>query len=439
VASTYDAFVATLVGGVVDSLPVVTDEIGDTWIHGIASDPIKTMQYREIVRARTACVQSGKCDIRSPQFQNFDFLLAKLPEHTWGMDVKTFLADSTNWSNQQFQKAKNGSNFQLIVNSWIEQRAYISAAINSLGNDIFANTLNQRLAALKPYTPSTQGLSPVNPSMRVFKAGLFDFGFDPDTGAITYLYDKANTKQWVDSSANSGLFRFSYQTYSQSDYSKFFAEYLLCSDCPWAPLDFGKPNMPGNSTITKPLLKELYYGTNETFTLFLQHLTMPTQSVTENGAPRDIYVKITVPANGTTIDVDYQIFGKTSTRLVEALWVSFVPSVTGASGDWELDKLGEWVDAGHIAKNGSKHLHVVNSARWTDDKKNTFQVNPIDAPLISVGYPSAFPTPVDTDPVQASGVHVNLYNNIWGTNYIMWYPFIDADVNTKYRFQLVVS
>ena len=40
VSSTFEAFAAEL-ATVADNLPVITDEIGDTWIHGVASDPRK--------------------------------------------------------------------------------------------------------------------------------------------------------------------------------------------------------------------------------------------------------------------------------------------------------------------------------------------------------------------------------------------------------------
>ena len=30
-------------------------------------------------------------------------LSVQIPEHTWGLDVKTFLADYSNWSNKEFQ------------------------------------------------------------------------------------------------------------------------------------------------------------------------------------------------------------------------------------------------------------------------------------------------------------------------------------------------
>jgi len=41
-ASTFDKFAAEVLSSPVhQQLPVVTSEIGDTWIHGVASDPIK--------------------------------------------------------------------------------------------------------------------------------------------------------------------------------------------------------------------------------------------------------------------------------------------------------------------------------------------------------------------------------------------------------------
>ena len=40
------------------SLPVVEAEIGDTWIHGVASDPLKVARYREVARLRQSMASS---------------------------------------------------------------------------------------------------------------------------------------------------------------------------------------------------------------------------------------------------------------------------------------------------------------------------------------------------------------------------------------------
>lgn len=55
VASTLDDFVYELNLNMHDlDLPVVTDEIGDTWIYGVASDPARLAEFRALLRLRRA-------------------------------------------------------------------------------------------------------------------------------------------------------------------------------------------------------------------------------------------------------------------------------------------------------------------------------------------------------------------------------------------------
>lgn len=42
-------------------LPVVTADMGDTWIGGVASDPVKAQQFRAIQRMRSSCLLSESC------------------------------------------------------------------------------------------------------------------------------------------------------------------------------------------------------------------------------------------------------------------------------------------------------------------------------------------------------------------------------------------
>lgn len=43
-----------------DKLPVITQEIGDTWIQGIASDPRKMAEFRAVERVLGTCLQNGQ-------------------------------------------------------------------------------------------------------------------------------------------------------------------------------------------------------------------------------------------------------------------------------------------------------------------------------------------------------------------------------------------
>ena len=40
-------------------LPIVTQEIGDTWIYGVPSDPVKVARYREVCRLRREWIAQG--------------------------------------------------------------------------------------------------------------------------------------------------------------------------------------------------------------------------------------------------------------------------------------------------------------------------------------------------------------------------------------------
>ena len=84
-ASTFEAFYAAAAAdtSTMKALPVVTQEIGDTWLYGCPSDPLKNVIFRELSRRRAACVLAGQCDPEDEAMQRFDRLLTKIPEHTW--------------------------------------------------------------------------------------------------------------------------------------------------------------------------------------------------------------------------------------------------------------------------------------------------------------------------------------------------------------------
>ena len=106
ISSTFDAFfdVANIASNKA-GLPVVTSEVGDAWIYGVPSDPLKMARLRAVTRVRDDCIARGECDITSPAMRAFDRLLVKVPEHTWGLAQSWFTADYANYTNVQFRAA----------------------------------------------------------------------------------------------------------------------------------------------------------------------------------------------------------------------------------------------------------------------------------------------------------------------------------------------
>jgi hypothetical protein len=76
VASTFDNFTAQL-ATVSSQLPVITKEIGDTWLHGAGSDPQKTAWFKATQAVRTSCLESGQCDPNDYAFRNMSRFLIK--------------------------------------------------------------------------------------------------------------------------------------------------------------------------------------------------------------------------------------------------------------------------------------------------------------------------------------------------------------------------
>jgi hypothetical protein len=50
--------------------------------------------------------------------------------------------------------------------------------------------------------------------------------------------------------------------------------------------------------------------------------------------------------------------------------------------------------------------------------------------------PTVLPFPASGDSQALDGVAYNLHNNVWDTNYILWYPFVAGDESWRARFQI---
>ncbi|KIZ02961.1 hypothetical protein MNEG_4996 [Monoraphidium neglectum] len=172
VASTLEDYAAALLAAAPGlDLPVVTGEIGDTWVHGSACDPLRVADYRAALRARARCVRNATCDSQarsharalacrsisglraclglgctcSPAFKQFSRLIIKVAEHTWGLAFDQNLGDVTNYTNAYLHPRLAALNSQpkyaRIVESWRRQREYVRWALEELpeGHPILAD------------------------------------------------------------------------------------------------------------------------------------------------------------------------------------------------------------------------------------------------------------------------------------------------------------
>ena len=133
------------------------------------------------------------------------------------------------------------------------------------------------------------------------------------------------------------------------------------------------------------------------------------------------------------------MINKTSTRLPESGFVAFNPASTSANSSkerWQIEKMGEIVDVLDVVRNGSQRLHAITGAFFgSSSGAERLRLSSLDVAVATIG--ERFPLPlVDANKPDVSQFAYLLFNNVWGTNYPMWYPFDEADKNSQFRFQI---
>jgi len=401
------------------NLPTVTQEIGDTWIYGVASDPVKVARYRELSRLRRSWIASGK-------FQSGDAtdisLLRKLlleAEHTWGTDTKTWL-DFDNYIPRDLAKMLDTKNYKVVEFSWTEKRQDLFDGIAALPQPL-RDEAQSAIHALAPQPPRLPGASPL-PSGKEIETAHLILAIDPRSGAIYRLRNKKSGREWA--SADHPLALISYQTLSPADYAGFFANYII-STADWAKKDFGKPNIERFGAASREWqtrLSSLEFAEDAENHYLLESLEIHDSEAAASGRaafPQKMYLKLSLPKAEPLVHLEFSWFQKPATRMPEALWLTFNPNVPDQQG-WILDKSGEQVSPFDVVAGGSRHLHSVSSGFAYRDQKHWFSLETLDAPLIALGEKSPLNF-TRTQPDLSGGIHCNLFNNAWGTNYIMWF------------------
>jgi hypothetical protein len=410
------------------NLPVLTQEIGDTWIYGVASDPVKVARYRELLRLRQEWITAGKRKAGDSADLAFLRRFSLAVEHTWGTDTKTWL-DFDHYTPKALAQMLETPKYKTVTGSWIEKRRDIDEAVAVLGTGFRAQA-EERLAGLRPEVPSSSQLKP-HDAASPLDSQHFTVALDPATGAIQHLRNKANGRDWADAAHPLALF--TYQTLSKKDYDHFLATYItLQTD--WAPKDFGKPNIDhfgAQSKLWNPKLIECHSKKDERGVMLHAHLQIADQTAQRSGLvawPEELYLEIFLPNDKPVVDIQFSWFKKQANRLPEAMWLTFQPNAPEVR-NWSVDKVGRPVSPFDVVPGGNRHMHAVNAVNY-QDTSGKWSIETMDAPLVVLGQKSPIYFSKE-QPDIAKGLHFCLFNNGWGTNYVQWFA-----EDMRFRFTL---
>ena len=389
-ASTLDAFGAEMWARR-EKFPIVTQEVGDSWIHGTASDPLKLAQFRALQR-----LYDGY-DVATPERQAFGRGLTLVAEHTWGVDIKTHLQDETAWDRPAFETARaSDKRFAYTEQSWAEQRGYITTALDALGPEdrAAADAALAELAvpaAVEPKADTT------------LSDGGWTAELDSVTGDVVRLTAPSGT---VIAGAGGALLGYRHESYDWAELQRHLESYLQ-HRADWAILDHDKPGLAKAHTAQTAVFapRHLDSGVAE----------MPADAAAELAAPARAEFSLR-GIDERQVEITLALRDKPANRMPEAGFLSLTPA--GAEG-WALRKMGLWNDGKNVVRRGGGQLQAVDAVR-AELYAGRLTVTPLDNALVGAAMAPFMPFQPEV-PDYSRGLRFNLYNNKWGTNFPMWW------------------
>lgn len=397
------------------SLPIVDREIGDTWIHGGGSDPWKVARFREALRLRKEWLRDGKLRKASPLYFSFSKPLLMIAEHTWGVSIGPHLQDTTNLANADFHRVRHRGQFLSCEASWQEQRDYLEDASAAAAAGGLQAELASAWQSLEARRPGTTGFAEIDAAAPIALPGLA-LRLDPLTGAIAE--GALHGLPLASPGQSTGLLRF--QSISSSQLQNYRDQYCGPAHA-WAGVDFGKQGADDTNTraaFWPARLEQTLRRDEPGRSTLLLKLSFDMEAVSDFGAAAEAWITLCLPHGGRSIQWDVQWFKKTASRLPEALWFTIAPPVPDPSR-WRLRKMGRLISPHEVVPLGGRKLHAVESITNTDATA-PWQINSLDTALVAPGSPD-FINFDDALPDLSRGWHFNLWNNVWGTNFRMWY------------------
>lgn len=398
-----------------EHLPVMKTEIGDSWIHGIGSDPGKVSAFRSLL--------SMKNTLSREDMEKIYQHLLLVPEHTWGLDEKVHLGTASidgmgehrYFLRREFESARSGEKFQKMEQSWAEQRDYIKTAVESLSAD--ARLMAEKAVSQYCRQPTdVAGWEVILPNTPV-TIGCYEVQINRQ-GAVCSL--SKNGLLLADEAHPLGLFL--YQVLSQNEYDRWRKQYVISNE-QWAIEDFGKLG------VDKAVDRQKDYTARILGIFRRENTIVATMKLDEEAV--SLYggmdrLEMRMEFDETEVRFDFAWFGKHASRVPEASWLQFSPVDTIVS----IQKMGVAIAPAQVVDNGNKHMHAAENVRFTH-----MTLENADAPLVALGKPWLMEFDNSTPDLE-HGVSCNLHNNVWGTNFVMWY---EDDARFRYTLYLADS
>lgn len=448
VCGTMDDFYHALCACDLSQLPVVKGDLADTWIHGVGSYPEEVRlvrRAREQLACAGAALYASNGDRKEYLYnrERAGNALALFDEHTWGLDVKTWLPVPRPYDKQAFEAARHTAAYARMEESWREQAARAELAAESAeqaldsartGDGVVFNSNGTAFTGWadgcgyehsvmlcgqpRLFVRDVPALGTARPEPMPVCTGnglenhRYRLTVDREKGMITELYDKKLGRALLRARDGVGVFAYRYDVYGADDLNDYLRTYgKRFSD--WGVRDNGKDNYPECPHRTfAPVCTGIE---QDGYTLILHYRS---QAYETYGDGREIRVMVALPPAGDELFVRVELDGKARTPYTESGTLA-LPLAADAPR-YRLNKNGDLIDpACDIVPDANHALYCLEHFACAEQDGAGVCVITHDAPLCAIGETGIYKFRREYE-AHLPILNFNLYNNMWGTNFPQW-------------------
>jgi hypothetical protein len=264
-----------------------------------------------------------------------------------------------------------------------------------------------------PATAPAAGLASDGP---VLENEFFVARLDAARGGIVSLVDKRSGRELVDDSSPYVLGQYFYERFDADINESYLASY--CKIRPDWTSTHAKPNLPPAKEVPYVSASPKQMKLRVERTAAAQVATLVASS--GGGIPHDVALRVTLPRGQALLELEWTVTNKKPDPWPETAWLCLPLKVAGQAA-FRLGRLGSIVDPSKDLCRWSNHdLFCLNSGAVVQGENGLgMGLCPIDSLLVSLGYPGLFRYTRQWSPRKPL-VLVNLFNNMWGTNFQQW-------------------